>query len=33
VFRLEREGFDRLLAGAFRRGRLSSATPVVFERE
>ena len=33
VFRLERGGFDRLLAGAFRRGRLSSTAPVVFERE
>jgi CRP-like cAMP-binding protein len=33
VFRLERVGFDRLLAGAFRRGRLISRSPVTFERE
>jgi CRP-like cAMP-binding protein len=33
VFRLSREGFDRLVADAFRRGRLTSAAPVEFMRE
>ncbi len=33
VFRLERAGFDRLVAGAFRRGRLNSVVPVAFARE
>ena len=33
LFRIERVGFDALLAGAFRAGRLRSAVPVEFIRE
>ena len=33
VFRLGREGFDHLIADAFRRGQLTPWTPVAFIRE